>query len=64
MNLNKVTLATAVLVAMMSLASASFAIGTPVSSKGNNGWGNGGDPINAGSGSGRTSPTKLNSALR
>jgi hypothetical protein len=59
-------------------ASASFAFGEgggetcysecpeepPTKVKANNGWGNGGDPTNAGSGSGGTRDTKLNSDLR
>lgn len=31
----------------------------PVAVKGNNGWGNGADPSNPGSGSGATAPSKL-----
>ena len=36
----------------------------PEEGKGNNGWGNGGDPTNPGSPKGATADTKLDSSLR
>jgi hypothetical protein len=53
----------------LSIASPSFAAGKGggikcAQEKGNNGWGNGGDPTNNGSSKGATSETKLNSNLR
>lgn len=36
----------------------------PKKPKANNGWGNGGDPTNSGSGSGGTRDSKLDSTLR
>ena len=37
---------------------------TPIKIKGNNGWGNGGDPRNPGSDNGGTAGTKMRSKLR
>lgn len=73
--MNTKNLTAACVIAAMSLgaASASFATGggeTPCEracnsqSKANNGWGNGGDDINAGSDDGGTADTKLPSVER
>lgn len=57
MQAKKLTASVTVLVVVMSLGSAAFACGDG-SCKGNNGWGNGADNINAGSDDGKTSVTK------
>ena len=65
--------ACAIIALSTMFASASFAVGggeetceraCNSQSKANNGWGNGGDPTNAGSDEGGTADTKLDSSLR
>ena len=63
MTTKKLTAVATVLAMTLSFGSAAFACDCgppppPGTEKGNNGWGNGEDPINAGSNSGATKDTK------